>query len=86
MNETINSQFCNMSIILFSLLIIQFCFINNIYLVNGVSTNRRHMNIMINLDKLLDHINESTQIIKKYAEQSDNRFERYNTNINKVKK
>ena len=58
MKENVNLQLCNMSIILFSFLIIPFCFINNIYPVNGVSTNAKDTNITNNLDKLLDHINE----------------------------
>ena len=44
------------------------------------------MDITNNLDKLQDHINEHEQIIKKYTEQSNNLLERYNTNINEVKK
>ena len=47
-----------MSIILFSLLIIPFCFINNIYPMNAVRINTEDRNITNNLDKLLDHINE----------------------------
>ena len=84
MKENVNLQLCNMSIILFSLLIIPFCFINDIYLVNGVSTNAEDINITNNLlkrfdtninkltkelNELLDHSNEHKQIIKKYAEQ-----------------
>ena len=51
-----------MSIILFSILIIPFCFVNNIYLVNGVSTNAKDMNITNNLSERLDtNINKLTK-------------------------
>ena len=61
-----------MSIILFSLLIIPFCFINDTYPVNGVISNARYTNIINYLYKLVDHINEPEQIIKKYTKQRNN--------------
>ena len=86
MKENVNLQLCNMSVILFSLLTIPFCFINNIYLVNGISTKTEAMNITNNLDKLVDHINEHKQIITKYVEQRNNLLERFDTNINEINK
>ena len=89
-----------MSIILFSILIIPFYFINNIYPVNGVITNAEYINITNNLlerfntsinkltkelNELLDHTNEHKQIIKKYAEQRNNLLERLDININEIK-
>ena len=86
MKENVNLQLCNMSIILFFLLIIPFSFINNIYPVSGVSTNAEDMNITNNLDEFLDHIIERKQIIKKYTEQRHNLLDRFDTNINEITK
>ena len=90
MKENINLQLCNMSIILFSLLIIPFCFIN-IYPVNGVNTNAECLNITNNLLERLDtNINKITKELdkekKKYTEQRNILFERFKTDMNKIKK
>ena len=106
-----------MSIILFSLLIIPFCFINNIYHVNGVNTNNflECLNTSVNkltkeINGLLDYTIEHKQITKaynnilesfdiivnkitnkldkekKYTEQRNILFERFKTDMNKIKK
>ena len=90
MKENINLQLCNMSIILFSLLIIPFCFIN-IYPVNGVNTNAEYMNITNNLLECLDaNINKITKELdkekKKYTDQRNILFGRFNTDMNKIQK
>ena len=84
MKENINLQLCNMSIILFSFLIIPFCFINNIYVVNGVSTNVDDMNIKNNVDKLVDHISEIKNELDKEINQFDKTINKINKQLEKI--
>ena len=90
MKENINLQLCNMSIIVFSRLLIPFCFIN-IYPVNGVNINAEYMNITNNLLECLDtNINKLTKELdkekKKHTEQRNILFKSFDTDMNKIKK
>ena len=79
-----------MSIIVFSRLLIPFCFIN-IYPVNGVNINAEYMNITNNLLECLDtNINKLTKELdkekKKHTEQRNILFKSFDTDMNKIKK
>ena len=67
-----------MSIVLFSFLIILFCFINSIY--------AKDTNINNNLETLLDQVNETEQMIKHYNEQHNDATKLFDNNINKFEK
>ena len=67
-----------MTILLFFLLIIPFCFINSIY--------AKDTNITNNLKTLLDQVNEHKQMIKHFNKQHNEAIKLFDENIKEIKK